>query len=146
MSGIHGPMVIRISFVGYFSSSDRTVRSDNYCWSWFGPIIDTIFWWFWSSPKVSDQVILVFEKYLVTVEVERFLSLDFGLSIPGSQIVDRSDPWLRSRWISNLINRQITITGHITWFLFSFLFLRRSFEVDFISRKGLIRITVRHAG
>lgn len=51
----------------------------------------------------------------------------------------------RNRWISNLIDRQITKTGHITWFLFSILFLRRSFEVDFISRKGLIRITVRHA-
>lgn len=51
----------------------------------------------------------------------------------------------RNRWISSLIDRQITKTGHITWFLFSILFLRRSFEVDFISRKGLIWITVRHA-
>ena len=102
----------------------QIVQSENF---WPGPSFWKAFGDWWDG------------KILVPI-------LDFGLWIPDSHIVDRSDPWPRSRWFSNLIDRRITITGHITWFLFSFLFLRRSFEVDFISRKGLIRITVRHAG
>ena len=84
----------------------------------------------------------IFWQYLVLVQGRPDLWKVSGDWRDGYILIS----WPRSRWFLNLIDRRITITGHITWFLFSFLFLRRSFGVDFISRKGPIRITVRHAG
>ena len=144
VSEIHGP--VRISFFSV------RVRSNLSCWSGFGPIQDTILSGFGPvrdflrifSP-VSRSSWFVKSIWWLKRWIDSYLSPGVCGSLAYTSSIDQIRDQDQGVFL-NLIDRRITITGHITWFLFSFLFLRRSFGVDFISRKGPIRITVRHAG